>query len=356
MGYRKFRLSVPRKNKERKKKSKISLTVSIPLDQVSLSCLDSDRKKCNRTQPCSSSKSSQPDTSFVVSLPLPPEKQQITSISPDSPGLNSAVVSKPHHQRSFTTITDFHSTVIAGTSLPDGWIDLTRGSEEMVTLSKLQHYPGKPVESSHTLQINPDFTRNVQVHGHLVLRSQCSLLSDIPEKLQCKEDFNSLFTALSTSTVCIGNPDERSDPLKMERKGVFKNASGDRVVAYVDTKACVVDGSQSYSETIRHSFCEFLATKSRCTKCASYRDSLRSMISRHTSQKSADKSSRVNTSSRVNFRYLKSPEKSERYNLSHQEVKGANKEINRLQKLLEKATQEDVRLEGHSSSGCSTPA
>jgi len=108
MGYRKFRLSVPRKNKERKKKSKISLTLSIPLDQVSLSCLDSDRKKCNRTQPCSSSKSSQPDTIFVVSLPLPPEKQQITSISPDSPGLNSAVVSKPHQQQSFTTITDFH--------------------------------------------------------------------------------------------------------------------------------------------------------------------------------------------------------------------------------------------------------
>ena len=166
----------------------MSLTLSIPLNQVSLSCLDSDRKKCNRTQPCSSSKSSQPDTSFVVSQPLPPEKQQITSISPDSPGLNSAVVSKPHQQQSFTTITDFHSTVIAGTSLPDGWIDLTRGSEEMVTLSKLQHYPGKPVESSHTLQINPDFTRNVHVHGHLVLRSQCSLLSDIPEKLQCKED------------------------------------------------------------------------------------------------------------------------------------------------------------------------
>ena len=65
------------------------------------------------------------------------------------------------------------------------------------------------------------------------------------------------------------------------------------------------------------------------------------MISRHASQKSADKSSRVNTSSRVNFRYLKSPEKSERYNLSRQEVKAANKEINRLQKLLEKATQED---------------
>ena len=65
------------------------------------------------------------------------------------------------------------------------------------------------------------------------------------------------------------------------------------------------------------------------------------MISRHTNQKSADKSSRVNTSSRVNFRYLKSPEKSERYNLSRQEVKAANKEINRLQELLEKATQED---------------
>ena len=38
---------------------------------------------------------------------------------------------------------------------------------------------------------------------------------------------------------------------------------------------------------------------------------------------------------------MKSPEKSERYNLSRQEVKAANKEINRLQKLLEKATQED---------------
>ena len=38
---------------------------------------------------------------------------------------------------------------------------------------------------------------------------------------------------------------------------------------------------------------------------------------------------------------MKSPEKSERYNLPHQEVKAANKVINRLQKLLEKATQED---------------
>lgn len=126
----------------------------------------------------------------------------------------------------------------------------------MVTLSKLQHYPGKLVESSHTLQINPDFTWNVHVHGHLVLRSQCSLLSDIPEKLQCKEDFNSLFTAMSTSTVCIRNPDERFDPLKMERKGVFKNASGDRVVACLDTKACVVDVP---SPTVRQSATVFVS-------------------------------------------------------------------------------------------------
>ena len=186
--------------------------------------------------------------------------------------------------------------------------------------------------------MNSDFTSNVYVYDNLAQRNQCSLLSDIPEKLQCKEDFDSLFTAVHASKVCIGNPDDRFDPLKSERKGVFKNARGDRVVAYVDTKARVLDGSKSYNETIRHSFCELLATKSRCTKCASYRGSLRSMASRHISHKSTN---RVSTSSRVNFRYLTSPEKSERYSQTRHAMLAANKDVNRLQKLLDKAVQRD---------------
>ena len=49
----------------------------------------------------------------------------------------------------------------------------------------------------------------------------------------------------------------------------------------------------------------------------------------------------MSTSSLVNFRYLNSPEKTERYNQSRQEVKAANNEVARLQKLLEKATEKD---------------
>ena len=344
MGYRKFRLSVHRKNEERRKKRKLSLIVSLQLDQISCgSC----RKKCQPIcQPCSVSseiETSELD-SFIVSLPLPPEKQPFPSslcLSPHAGSTTPSEQSLQPQQQPFTSVSHFRSTVIASMSLPDGWVDLTSGGEQLVTLSKLQHYPGKPVQSSHTLQINSDFTWNVYVHGHLAQRSQCSLLSDVPERLQCKEDFNSLFAAVCDSNVCIGNPDERFEPLKVERKGVFKNANGDRVVAYVDTKASVLDGSQSYSETIRHNCCELLAAKSRCIKCASYRDSLRSMASRHISLKSTNRSARVSTSSRVNFRYLKSPEKSERYNLSRQEAKVANKEVIRLQKLLENTTQRD---------------
>ena len=81
------------------------------------------------------------------------------------------------------------------------------------TTQENQLNPATPFRS---IQILPGMF--MSTCSHLVLRSQCSLLSDIPEKLQCKEDFNSLFTALSTSTVCIGNPDKRFDPLKMERK------------------------------------------------------------------------------------------------------------------------------------------
>ena len=350
MGYRRFRFSVHRKNEERKKKNKQSFIVSLPLDQVSLSCVGSCRKYCKTPVLLrSSSESSQPEASEldspVVSLPLPPGKQPSSSIpspvcfSPyaDSTTSSEMEVSMPR-QQPLTSVLDFHSTVIGSVFLPDGWVDLTRGSEEVVTHSKLQHYPGQPVQSSHTVQINADFTWNVYVHGHLAQRSQCSLLSDIPERLNCREDFDSLFTAVHTSYVCIGNPDERFEPLKTERKGVFKNSSGDRAVAYVDTKASVLDDANSYSETIRHSFCELLATKTRCTKCASYRDSLRSMVSRHTSLKSTN---RVSTNSPVNFRYLTSPEKSERYSQSRQEVKAANKEVNRLQKLLDKAMQRD---------------
>ena len=248
------------------------MIVSLPLDQVSLLLPVPAERSVNLLfryvhPPRAANLKVEPD-SFVVSLPLPPEKQPSSSIpsplshfpSTDSTThceVDSLLDSQP--QQLFTSVTEFHSMVITSMSLPDGWVDLTGGSEESVTLSKLQHYPGKPVQSTHTLVINSDFTWNVYVHGHLAQKSQCSLLSDLPERLHCNEDFKSLLTAVHASNVCIGNPDKRFDGLKTERKGVFKNASGERVVAYVDSKASVLDGFQSYSETIRHSFCELLA-------------------------------------------------------------------------------------------------
>lgn len=157
-----------------------------------------------------------------------------------------------------------------------------------ITLSKVHCNSEHPVHISHTLQNKHDLTWNVYISGHLVTRDRCSLLSDVPHQVTCPTDYHRLFSIVLTSNVCCGNPDNKFEPLKKQCRGTFKNAAGDRVVAFVDTKVPVCDGNEMHAETIRHSFCELLTVKGKCIKCASFRNSPQSMLS-HSSKQARDK-------------------------------------------------------------------
>lgn len=75
----------------------------------------------------------------------------------------------------------------------------------------------------------------------------------------------------------------------------------------------------------------------RCESCKSYRANLRALSSRHKRKTQTTPTKRTASSSHVNFRYLNTPEKAERFTNCSTEAKSAKKKIKRLeQRLVEK--------------------
>ena len=103
--------------------------------------------------------------------------------------------------------------------------------------------------------------------------------------------------------------------IAVKRKGIFKAAKGKEVKARVDSIPFVSDG-KPYPATICTSECQMLVKEGRCSACKTYRRTLLTMA-RQTEKKQHDVTS---TSSHTNWRFLSTPQKTERVSRRAREV------------------------------------
>ena len=161
------------------------------------------------------------------------------------------------------------------------------------------------------------------MHGRVITKSNCSAISGFPEILQ------NMITEIHVLNICLGNSDDLFLSVLDRRKGKIMN--GKIQSAFVDDLfPTTVEGVQ-YKRTVRVSTCEMLVSDEKCTACKEYRATLRSLSSRQKQQASTS-TKRTDASSHVNFRYLSSPEKAQRFTNCSTKAKIASKELERLKK------------------------
>nr|XP_006814529.1 PREDICTED: uncharacterized protein LOC102801316 [Saccoglossus kowalevskii] len=153
--------------------------------------------------------------------------------------------------------------------------------------------------------VGEDLNWRVKVHGRDLLNSHY-IFNNIPPTVTDFEVLNKLITVISQCNICMGNTDPSFIELLQSRGGeivkAFSFSCEKDVSAYIeeDLHAKAKDG-KVYHSTIRTTNCLLIADKIRCTKCSSYRNNLRSLLSR---RKSQDQVCKIQTGSRVNLRYL----------------------------------------------------
>ena len=143
----------------------------------------------------------------------------------------------------------YNSLVKGSISLPQGWTNLNKEGE--IALCKFNKCATTGcLEVTHSLQVSSDLTWQSCIHGHPVTRENCSLLSHLPSMLTSYAMFTTLIDIFETSKICQGNPDHRFIPLQKERQEIFKDASGSRTVAYVDSRTALTVKGEKFPETI----------------------------------------------------------------------------------------------------------
>ena len=186
MGKRKLRFD-SRKNFDRKRYRKI--TVSVPLEVVSVNTEDAE------------------ESELIVSLPL---SSYTSATLPDG--------------------TVLHSRISRSNPLPAGWTlaCLPESTSYLATfaLCKLQIFP--PLCIAHAtfmLTVSPSCAWTLCVGQRQIDQQQCRLLGGIAAKL-CTVDEVKLLSTLDDSKHCVGNADTKFMQLVPRQKGVFKDQSG----------------------------------------------------------------------------------------------------------------------------------
>lgn len=172
----------------------------------------------------------------------------------------------------------------------------------------------------YSIVVIPDRHWTLKVHGSQVDLSQCSALSDVPMQLST-ETLQSLLSLLDTCSICVGHPEAEYVRMAEARKGKLFSKNGDKVVALVDT---------SSGKTIRSSMCEMVVKGKKCSACVSYRNTLRKSYHRWKKQKSLSPRHHLSTSSKTNFRFLSTPEKTKRYSSLRARYDAKSKKVDRM--------------------------
>lgn len=142
---------------------------------------------------------------------------------------------------------------------------------------------------TRSLVIN-EATRLWQVHinGHPVDPVVVPQLVDLPAKVN-STSASVLLHYLTMLKTCAGNPDPTYVALgKSKKNAKFMSADG-KVVAYLDSNACVYVGEECYPVTVRCSACHLLTDTVHCDICHQFRHNLCAQHSRSLRIRSASK-------------------------------------------------------------------
>lgn len=215
---------------------------------------------------------------------------------------------------------------------------------------KLQHNSTPDIEFG--LTISPSFSWQLHYRG-VHVPTDCSLLADLPPFLCDVACLEMMFTLLSSSKPCKGNPDDRFLALLPQRDDVFRDRTGMNIIINFPTvlkvyTPCyfvgisVVARKESRvlsSPTIRHSKCKVLCGQfvERCDICTHYRKVLRATCSKQ----SHHTTPRCDPSSRVNYRFLSKNELQDRLHEVHSLQHNTSRKLQRLQARIAASTEKD---------------
>ena len=199
-------------------------------------------------------------------------------------------------------------------SLPiKSWCDQSPDTLEKLVLVKLHTY-GDVVQVTHTLTVNSDLTCCLVVNKHLVNFDSCSALHSFSAPMT-QEKLSALLSLLDRLIVCCGQPDDHFVKMVVtSKKGKILSPAG-IVAAFVDND--MVTFIFLHHQTVRTSDCEILSLSSRCSKCALYRNNLRTMYNKWSKKRSTEptlSSSSESSAKHTNARYLKRAMKAESQN------------------------------------------
>lgn len=208
--------------------------------------------------------------------------------------------------------------------MPERWFFSFNGSEEIQCFQVSSH-PTCMV-FSRRLVIRSDMSWQVYVGSHLV--SLSNTIFNAYSKTISPIFLKDLMQHISGASLCYGNFEPEFTEVARLRKNKFLSPSGE-VVAILDESMCVnVDGVE-YSATVRHVHCSILLMEqSMCSTCTEYRNTLRSIVSRHRKLKIV--------SSRINTRYLHTPQRCAYIRSLQRAIKSKNVQIKRLNAKVKK--------------------
>lgn len=106
-----------------------------------------------------------------------------------------------------------------------GWQDVSPKSSSMDTLilSRIECTAGV-AEITYNVMVGSDFSWQVSLRGHNL--SSIPALECLPPAITSLADAEEILSLLNSSSVCIGNPDEKYSAVASTRKGVFMNPRG----------------------------------------------------------------------------------------------------------------------------------
>ena len=231
-----------------------------------------------------------------------------------------------------------------------GWVDCTSQSGKFACYKPAT--AKSPLEVCWTL--HKDFSWELRCCGQLVQLKSCALLQRIPSVVTTVSGVEQALLLLQHSRICSGNSDEKFLALARTRRGQFMDSTGvytfilhfsecvycpcsiiiKNMLKFVSGTYVVAEESTSFSmTTIRHTKCDLIIESDyihvRCTQCSTYRKTLQTLR-----QANADKCDRTAPDSRVNYRYLSTPEKHNRLQRLHHLQRCTKLKVERMRQKL----------------------
>ncbi|XP_064389914.1 uncharacterized protein LOC135337575 [Halichondria panicea] len=181
-----------------------------------------------------------------------------------------------------------------------------------------------------TFTIKSDCCWTLNVHGKCVTPSNCSAIKHFSQSVTV-DNVNEMLCCLDKLKVCPAHPEERFVRMAKDKKG-FRDG---KVSAVLDDSADVNLNGEKHCCTVRTKSCEMLVPSGKCSRCVSYRASLRTMYSHWEKSVLSSPTKHTTSSSRTNVRYLSTPLGRKRYHSLRARITSTERKLERLVHKIE---------------------